>query len=167
MTQMCFSTITLDGTKSLSLNADKFRDAILNKHVGSFLSGSDSAARWSKFIYEIQKIAVEESRLGIPLIIGIDHVHGANYVLEGTILPHNLNLSFSFDTALAAQAARITARETADLGLSWNFAPVLDIGKNPHWPRLYETFGEDPYLCGLTGKHLYFYLPKCLRYCPL
>jgi len=152
MTQMCFSTITLDGSKSLNLNADLFKEAIKTNHVGSFLSGSDSAKKWITFINAIQKIAVEDTRLGIPLIIGIDHVHGANYVNEGTILPHNLNLSCTWNPDIIAEGATVTAIETAYLGLSWNFAPVLDVGKNSNWPRLYETFGEDPYLCSVFGS---------------
>ncbi len=151
MTQMCFSTITLDGSKTLDLNVENFRDAILNYHVGSFLSGSDSAQRWVDFITDIQEIAVNETRLGIPLIIGIDHVHGANYVFEGTILPHNLTLGCSFDENVARMAAKVTAIETAPLGLHWNFTPVLDVGKNASWPRLYETFSEDPLVCGIMG----------------
>lgn len=152
MTQICFSTITLNGTKNLDLDVDNFKEAILQYHVGSFLSGSDSKDKWVQFITAIQKVAVEESRMKIPIIIGIDHVHGANYVNEGTILPHNLNLSCSFDPLWVKKAAEITAIETAPLGLSWNFAPVLDVGKNSYWPRLYETFGEDPLLCSMMGK---------------
>ncbi|MEM6379917.1 MAG: glycoside hydrolase family 3 N-terminal domain-containing protein, partial [Bacteroidota bacterium] len=152
MTQICFSNITLDGTKTLDLNADLFREAILSHKVGSFLSGTGPKDKWVNFITEVQRIAIEESRLGIPLLIGIDHVHGANYVDEGTIFPHNLTLSCSFDTSVIRQGAEVVAKETAPLGLSWNFAPVLDVGKNPYWPRLYETFGEDPLVCGTLGS---------------
>ena len=152
MTQMCFSTITLDGTKDLNLNAELFKESILKYHVGSFLSGTGPKKKWTDFISSMQKIAVEESRLGIPLIIGIDHVHGANYVDEGTILPHNLTLSCSFDPEVMKAGAIVTAKETAPLGLQWNFAPVLDVGKNSTWPRLYETFGEDPLVCGVMGS---------------
>ncbi|BDD00813.1 beta-glucosidase family protein [Persicobacter psychrovividus] len=151
MTQICLSTITLDGNKTLDLNVDLFRDAILKYHVGSFLSGSDKAERWVDFVGGIQQVALDESRLGIPLILGIDHVHGANYVNEGTIFPHNLALASSFNTELAKQGAIVTREETAALGLSWNFAPVLDLGKNSRWPRLYETFGEDPVVCSKMG----------------
>lgn len=152
MTQICFSTITHDGTKSLKLHPDSFRSAVINHHVGSFLSGTGSAREWIVFINEMQKIAVEESRLGIPLLIGIDHIHGANYVNEGTFLPHNLTLSCSFDTLLVSKCAEITAIETIGLGINWNFSPVLDLGKNPYWPRLYETYGEDPLVCGKLGS---------------
>jgi beta-glucosidase len=152
MTQVCFSEITLNGDKNLDMHPDLFKEAILENHVGSFLSGTGPAEKWAGFITELQRVAVEETRLGIPLLIGIDHVHGANYVDEGTMLPHNLTLSCSFDPNVTAAAARITAIETADLGMVWNFAPVLDIGKNPYWPRLYETFGEDPLVVSTLGE---------------
>jgi len=152
MTQVCFSEITLNGDKNLDMHPDLFKEAILENHVGSFLSGTGPAEKWAGFITELQRVAVEETRLGIPLLIGIDHVHGANYVDEGTMLPHNLTLSCSFDPDVTATAARITAVETADLGMVWNFAPVLDVGKNPYWPRLYETFGEDPLVVSTLGE---------------
>ncbi|NDP22051.1 MAG: beta-glucosidase [Paludibacter sp.] len=152
MTQLCFSTITLDGSKSLDLNVDNFRESVIKYNIGSFLSGSDSYDKWFKFITAIQKIAVEETRLKIPLIIGIDHVHGANYVTEGTIFPHNISLACSFNQQVVAKVATVCAIETAPIGLTWNFAPVLDVGKNPYWPRFYETFGEDPFLCSEMGK---------------
>jgi beta-glucosidase len=152
MTQMCFSTITLDGSKSLDLNVDNFRQLIQKQHIGSFLSGSDSYQKWFDFVTAIQKVAVEETRLGIPLIIGIDHVHGANYISEGTIFPHNLMLACSFNKTLLAKVAKVTAIETAPVGLSWNFAPVLDVGRTPYWPRFYETFGEDTHLCSELGS---------------
>lgn len=152
MTQMCFSTITLDGSKTLDLNVDNFRQLIKQHHIGSFLSGSDSYAKWFEFITAIQKVAVTETRLGIPLIIGIDHVHGANYISEGTIFPHNLMLACSFDKSLLENVARVTAIETAPVGLSWNFAPVLDVGRTPYWPRFYETFGEDTHVTSELGS---------------
>jgi beta-glucosidase len=151
MTQICFSEITLNGDKNLEMHPELFKEAIIKNHVGSFLSGTGPAQKWIDFITQMQRIAVEETRLGIPLIIGIDHVHGANYVDEGTMLPHNITLSCSFDTDVLASAARITAIETSDLGMNWNFAPVLDVGKNLFWPRLYETFGEDPLVCAEMG----------------
>jgi beta-glucosidase len=152
MTQICFSMITEGRGKKLVLDKQAARDAILNHHVGSFLSGTGSEAEWISFLTEVQRIAVEETRLGIPLIIGIDHIHGANYVNEGVIFPHNITLSCSFDKDLIAETASLTAKQTGRLGLHWNFAPVLGIAKNPYWPRFYETYGEDPYLCSLLGS---------------
>lgn len=152
MTQICFSMITEGRNKQLVLDTIAARKAILDYHVGSFLSGTGSEEEWANFIHDIQKIAVEETRLGIPLIIGIDHIHGANYVNEGVIFPHNITLSCSFDKNLVSQAAKTTAIQTGRLGLHWNFAPVLGIAKNPYWPRFYETYGEDPYLCSELGS---------------
>ena len=152
MTQICFSTITEGAGKALNLDEKLARKAISEYHVGSFLSGSGTAKEWVDFVTKIQQLAKEESRLQIPLLIGIDHVHGANYVQEGTFLPHNLLLSCSFDPEIVKKAADITASETAPLGIHWNFAPVLDVGINPVWPRLYETFGEDPLVCGILGS---------------
>lgn len=152
MTQICFSMITKGKGKKLLLDKQAARDAILNYHVGSFLSGTGSEAEWISFLTEVQKIAVEETRLGIPLIIGIDHIHGANYVNEGVIFPHNITLSCSFDKDLIAETASVTAKQTGRLGLHWNFAPVLGIAKNPYWPRFYETYGEDPYVCSALGS---------------
>lgn len=152
MTQLCASSITLDGTKKLDLNVEKIRSLIMNNHVGSFLSGTGKASKWVDFVMGLQQVAVRETRLGIPIIFGMDHVHGADYVDEGTMFPHNLTLACSFDPSLAASMAKITAIESADLGHHWNFAPVLDVGKNVNWPRLYETFGEDPYICSVMGE---------------
>ncbi len=166
MTQLCASSITLDGTKNLDLNLDKIRSYIQNRHVGSFLSGTGKAQRWVDFVTGIQKVALTETRLGIPIIFGMDNVHGSDYTDEATILPHNLNLSCSFNTALAADAARITAIESADLGHIWNFAPVLDVGKNPIWPRLYETFGEDPLVCGQMGAAFTTAFQNCEEVAP-
>ena len=167
MTQMCFSTITLDGSKSLDLNVDNFKQLIKQQHIGSFLSGSDSYAKWFDFVTAIQKVAVEETRLGIPLIIGIDHVHGANYINEGTIFPHNLMMACSFDKTLIEKVAKVTAIETAPVGLSWNFSPVLDVARTPYWPRFYETFGEDSRVCAELGSayiKAYQYVPEIAPY---
>jgi len=161
MTQGCLSTITANGDKTLLLQQDKAREIILEHHAGSFISGSGSSGEWMKFNAQLQRIAVEESRLGIPLLMGIDHVHGANYVTDGTILPHNINLACTFDTSLARQAGVITASETAPLGIRWNFAPVLDLGINPYWPRFYETLGEDPLVCSRLGQQLILGMEKC------
>ncbi len=166
MTQLCASSITLDGTKKLDLNLGKIRDYIRNYHVGSFLSGTGTAEKWADFVKGIQEVAMNETRLGIPIIFGMDHVHGADYIDEATMFPHNLTLACSFDPSLAASMGRITAIESADLGHHWNFAPVLDVGKNVNWPRLYETFGEDPYLCSQLGAAYITAFQNCPEIAP-
>lgn len=166
MTQLCASSITLDGSKKLDLNTDKIREYITQHHVGSFLSGTGTAQRWVTFVNAMQKVAVTETRLGIPIIFGMDNVHGSDYVDEGTMLPHNLNLACSFNPAIAAEGGRITAIESADLGHHWNFAPVLDVGRSVYWPRLYETFGEDPLVCGTMGSAFTRGFQECKEVAP-
>jgi len=166
MTQLCASSITLDGTKKLDLNVQKIRDYILKQHVGSFLSGTGKAEKWVDFVKGIQEVAMKETRLGIPILFGMDNVHGSNYTDEATMLPHNINLGCTFNPALAEEAGRITAIESADLGHIWNFAPVLDVGKNPYWPRLYETFGEDPLVCGTMGSAFISAFQNCKEIAP-
>lgn len=90
---------------------------------------------------EAQKIAVEESRLGIPLIFGYDVVHGYK-----TIFPIPLGEAASWDPELAERSARVAAVEAASAGLTWTFAPMVDVGRDPRWGRVMEGSGEDPYL---------------------
>lgn len=151
MTMICLSEITEGRNKELVLDEPRLTELIENYHIGAFLSATGSESEWRSFSRKVQEINMQSSDSKVPLIFGIDHIHGANYVNEGTFFPHNLLLACSFDTALVSRAGWVTARETAGLGLLWNFSPVLDLGKNPLWPRLYETFGEDPYLCGEMG----------------
>lgn len=161
MTQVTLSVVTegqTEGTESApprpKLNPDSLREAIVEHHVGSILNVDGTALtpeQWHTLIGKIQDMATNETRLGIPIIYGIDSVHGANYVAGATIFPQNLGLAATFDPSLARKAGAITARETRAAALPWNFAPVLDLGRQPQWPRYYETFGEDPYLAAKMG----------------
>ncbi|MDD5035590.1 MAG: glycoside hydrolase family 3 N-terminal domain-containing protein [Methylococcaceae bacterium] len=90
---------------------------------------------------ELQRVAVEESRLGIPLLHGRDVIHG-----HRTVFPIPLAMAASWDPALVEEAFAISAREAASAGVHWTFAPMLDIGRDPRWGRIIEGFGEDPYL---------------------
>lgn len=153
MTQLDITLINRTGVqRDVRLDAAKARNLILSHHIGSFLNGEAvPPADWFAFMDELTRIAVEESRLGIPLIYGIDHIHGAGYVHGSTVFPQSVNLGATFDPEHARQAGRITAIESADIGHHWIFAPVLDLGVNPLWPRFYETYGEDPLLGGRMG----------------
>jgi beta-glucosidase len=135
-------------------DAAHLRQAIVDRHVGSILNVVDTALSldgWHALIRQIQDIATKETRLGVPILYGIDFVHGANYTHGGTIFPHNIGLAATFDPDLVRQVGEVTAREALASGLPWNFAPVLDVGRQPLWPRFYETFGEDPYLAATLG----------------
>lgn len=125
--------------------------------------GREEALRWARlgagsFLHvlgdnarEIQKTAMEESRLGIPVIFGIDAIHGHGLNENATIFPTQLAAACSFDPAVAEEMGRVTAREVATDGLHWTFSPVLCLGRDTRWGRVNETFGEDPYLAGEMG----------------
>jgi len=134
------------------LDKEKAAKLIKEQHIGSFLAAfAVTPKEWYEFSLELQKTALANSRLGIPIIYGNDHVHGANYITDATVFPQPFNLSNTFNDQFSTEMGRITAREIADLGQHWNFAPILDIGRNPYWPRQYETFGEAPLVCTRMG----------------
>jgi len=110
--------------------------------VGAFLAVTDVKLR-----NKLQKIAVKESRLGIPLIFGLDVIHGYR-----TIFPIPLGQSATWDLRLAEKAAAIAAKEARSEGIDWTFAPMIDIARDPRWGRIAEGFGEDPYLCSLMAQ---------------
>lgn len=153
MTQLNIGTInTTRKQRDVVLDEEKARKLIRNHHIGSFLNGEAvPPEQWFTYMDKLTRIAMEESRLNIPVIYGIDHIHGASYLAGATIFPHNINLGNTFDTTFAWQTGRITALESASLGHHWNFAPVLDLARNPYWPRYYETYGEDPVLAAKMG----------------
>ena len=154
MTQLNITMVNHEGVqRDVSLDPEKARYLLQNHHIGSFLNGEAvPPEQWLEYINELQSIAVEETRLGIPIIYGIDHMHGASYLEGSTIFPHNINLGATFNIEHARQTGKITALESGPLGHFWNFAPVLDLAKNPYWPRFYETFGEDPHLLSEMGR---------------
>src|SRR5207247_8829521 len=104
-----------------------------------------SVDKWHELISAIQK-AAGETRLKIPVLYGIDSIHGANYVKGATLFPQPLGMAATWNPQLMLDATRVSAAETRAAGIPWTFSPVVDIGRQPLWPRLYETFGEDVYL---------------------
>ncbi|MBU1345439.1 MAG: beta-glucosidase BglX [Alphaproteobacteria bacterium] len=104
--------------------------------IGSFLHVAGAAQ-----IRELQRVAVEESRLGVPLLFGMDVVHGYK-----TLFPVPLALAASWDPALVEQTARVAAVEATAAGLNWTFSPMIDIARDARWGRVVEGAGEDPYL---------------------
>ena len=153
MTQLEVGMITDGSEGSVRVNPEKLRKAVVDYGVGSILNVKDIAlppAKWHEIIGAIER-ATGQTRLHVPVIYGLDSVHGANYVAGATIFPQQLGLAATWDYELAREAAAITAAETRSAGVPWNFSPVLDVGRQPLWPRLYETFGEDPYLVSVMG----------------
>jgi beta-glucosidase len=98
-------------------------------------------------IREVQKLAVENSRLKIPLLFGMDVIHGYQ-----TVFPIPLGLSCTWDRAAVEMSARIAAQETSADGINWTFSPMVDLSRDPRWGRMAEGSGEDPYLGGEVAK---------------
>ncbi|MDR0582632.1 MAG: glycoside hydrolase family 3 C-terminal domain-containing protein [Prevotellaceae bacterium] len=145
-------------TSTLQLDLDKLRDAVVNYHVGSILNAPNTRARtaewWNDVIMQIQKVATGETRLKIPVLYGLDEIHGATYVAGATLFPQEIGLAATWNPAHAKRMGEIAAYETRAANVPWNFAPVLDLGIDPRWPRQYENFGEDPYLSSVFGYQL-------------
>lgn len=138
-----------------TIDEEKLHYAVLERNVGSILNipiHAFTVDQWHSIITAIQDAAVNESRLGIPVLYGIDAIHGANYTMGATLFPQAINLAATFNPDYAEETARITAKEVRASGIRWNFNPVLDTGRQPLWPRFWETYGEDPYLASVFGK---------------
>jgi beta-glucosidase len=152
----------------VDMNALKDKDDIRQYALGSMLSGGDSAPPgntaqgWAKAYDEYQSWALK-TRLRIPLLYGIDAVHGHNHLDGAVIFPHNIGLGATRSPELVEQAARVTALEIKGTGMGWAFAPCIAVARNERWGRTYESFGESPELVaplgvaavrGLQGKDL-------------
>lgn len=136
------------------IDSAKLQKAIVDYGVGSILNCGGHAytrEQWLDIIGTIQRFATTKSRLKIPVVYGIDAIHGANYVLGSTLFPQPLAQAATFNRALIQRGAEITAYETRAVGIPWNFSPVLDVARHPAWSRVFETYGEDPYVCEQLG----------------
>lgn len=126
----------------LQLDArDDLRDHVLRRHVGSILHTSPDR------ILEAERLT-RETRLGIPLLVGEDCIHGHSFWPGATIYPTQLGMAASWDAGLLERVARATAEEVSATGVHWTFSPVLCIARDLRWGRISETFGEDPFLIG-------------------
>ncbi len=140
----------------VDLKAIKDKADIARYALGSMLSGGDSdpdditALGWARTHDELQSWALK-SRLKIPLIYGIDAVHGHNNVDGAVVFPHNIGLGAMRDPGLVEKAARITALEMVGTGIRWAFAPCLAVARDERWGRTYESFGENPELAEVMG----------------
>ncbi|MDR1342152.1 MAG: glycoside hydrolase family 3 C-terminal domain-containing protein [Prevotellaceae bacterium] len=143
---------------TLQLDMDKLREAVITSHVGSILNAPNTRAQtaewWSKAIAQIQEVAMNETRLKIPVLYGLDEIHGATYVAGSTLFPQEIGLAATWNPAHARRMGEIAAYETRAASVPWTFAPVLDLGADPRWARQYENFGEDPYLSSVFGYQL-------------
>ena len=132
---------------------EKLAEAVNRYQVGSILNSTGRAltlAEWHQVIRTIQEAALRNDP-PIPVLYGIDAIHGVTYTRGSTLFPHNIGLAATRNAALVKRIAKVTAMETRASGIRWNFDPVLDVGRNPLWSRFPETFGEDSYLAGVLG----------------
>lgn len=136
----------------------RLRDAIVNYHVGSILNTTNNyampPAQWNEIISFIQKVAMEETNIKIPVVYGIDAIHGVTYTDGATMFPQQITLAASFNPEHAYNLAYVTAYETRASSIPWNFSPVLDLGADPRFSRMFEGFGEDPYLLSVLGEEM-------------
>jgi beta-glucosidase len=124
-------------------------DKIIGEYkVGSILNVMHDAAHsrehTANMVRQIQDKSMEV--LGIPCIYGLDMIHGASYLIEGSLYPQEINLAATFNRDYARMMGEAMAYETRAAQVPWVFSPVMDLGRDPRWPRLWESYGEDPYL---------------------
>ena len=131
-------------TFAWKMDEEKMDTTIANWKIGSVLNVPGSALsveEWNKWIGIIQDKSMKH--LGIPTIYGLDQNHGVSYTKDGTLFPQPINLGASFNVELARTMAEVTAYESRAGSCPWVYNPVLDLGRDPRWPRIYESFGED------------------------
>ena len=140
----------------LEIDPKKTRKALVDFKVGSVLNTINNTAQkpetWFKTISEIQKYSMDSTRIGIPIIYGIDAIHGTTYTDGATMFPQQITTAASWNEENAYNMALVCAYETRASGIPWNFSPVLDLGIDPRFPRQFETFGEDPLIVERFGK---------------
>jgi beta-glucosidase len=120
---------------------DRLSESLRNGEIGSIINQVDRAT-----VDELQRVAVEESRLGIPLLVGRDVIHGFR-----TVMPIPLGQAATWNPDRVRACARAAAGEAAACGLNWTFAPMIDVARDPRWGRIAESFGEDPFLASELG----------------
>jgi len=124
--------------------------SILNSPSSNqFLQAPDSM-EWIKMITDLQDVFTTEGSM-IPILYGLDSVHGANYVKGAALFPQQINAAASFNRELTTLMGAVTAKDTRIHGIPWTFSPILDLAAMPIWSRVFETFGEDPYLISELG----------------
>jgi len=163
MTQITLDVLTANSDITTSVEPIVLDTAMLRKafeqyHVGSVLNTPSGIVfdvnKWNVIVSQIQNYAMANSRLGIPVIYGLDMIHGASYVAGATFFPQQIGMAATWNPSLIERAGEITAYETRAAGVAWTFSPVQDLGLDPRWPRMWETFGEDPWLASIMGKSL-------------
>ncbi|MGL4852993.1 MAG: glycoside hydrolase family 3 N-terminal domain-containing protein [Phocaeicola sp.] len=150
--QMCEITIDVitdfSSPNKFKLDPAKVEEVIGKYKVGSILNVPLSVAQtketWAELITDLQ--AKSMKTMGIPCIYGVDQIHGATYTLDATYFPQGINMAATFNRELVRRGSQISAYETKAGCIPWTYAPVMDLGRDPRWPRMWESFGEDTYV---------------------
>lgn len=143
MTQITVTAIA-DG-----LNLTQVADSMIRVHkIGSVLNTPDGVAQtpqdYDVLVKELNRMSMEY--IGIPCLYGLDHIHGVSYVSGGTLFPQEINIAATFNREHAYNMGKVTAYESRAADVPWTFSPTMDLGRNPEWPRMWESFGEDAYV---------------------
>lgn len=163
MAQITLDVITkgkseYESDEPLQMDLQLVRKAILEYKVGSVLNTANNRARtrekWNEVISQIQSVAMQESRLKIPVLYGIDAIHGTTYTAGATFFPQQIGQAATWNRELVKKGAEISAYETRASGIPWSFSPVLDLGRDPRFPRMWEGFGEDVFLASELGRQM-------------
>ncbi|HEY5371266.1 MAG TPA: glycoside hydrolase family 3 N-terminal domain-containing protein [Hanamia sp.] len=153
MAQVSLESLGKTEGPNFIFDAAKLKDAVVNYKIGSILNSPGEPLKpeqWNAVVGEIQETA-NETKMKIPVLYGLDDNHGSNYVLGATLFPQEIGQSATWNRQLIFNAGVITAYESRAASVPWTFSPVLDLGTNPEWPRIWEDYGEDPYLDGQMG----------------
>ncbi|WP_254070816.1 glycoside hydrolase family 3 N-terminal domain-containing protein [Pedobacter sp. L105] len=160
MTQVTLDVIGKGSSRYASdepfaLDEAKMEKALVQYKLGSVLNTSNNRARtpqeWYAIITNIQQVAMKKTKNGIPVLYGIDAIHGETYTAGATLFPQQIGQAATYNRSLVRRGAEISAYETRASSIPWAFSPLLDLGADPRFPRQWESFGEDPYLVGQMG----------------
>ena len=148
-----FLSLALSAEESFTLDPDAMKTVFGEYHVGSILNMLGTEASdldlWRKTISEMEESSMQNN--GLPLIYGLDQVHGPTYIIGGTMYPQQIGLAATFNPELVQELAEMNAYETRAAGVRWCFGPSMDLSVKPSWSRVYETWGEDPYLTSVMA----------------
>ena len=148
-----FLSLALSAGESFTLDPEKMQTVFGEHHVGSILNMLGTEASdlelWRKTIAQMEEASMHHN--GLPLIYGLDQVHGPTYIVGGTMYPQQIGLAATFNPELVQELAEMNAYETRAAGVRWCFGPSMDLSVKPSWSRVYETWGEDPYLTSVMA----------------
>jgi beta-glucosidase len=146
-----------NGNNTSVLQPNCLQSVLVTDATGSVLSGAtdnppgNTGTDWANLYNDIQHYAIDHSRLHIPIIYGVDAVHGFGHPFEATLFPQSIGMGATWDTQLARAAGQATRDQVCSTGTNWVFAPVQDVARDNRWGRYYETWGEEPALSGAMG----------------